>query len=66
MDEKILVIPNAFYSTDEVEKIVGLEENTISRHIKAGKLKASRLGNKHRFLGQDILSYMESQIVKVD
>ena len=51
---------NTIYSTKEVMVVLGLGRAALQRRVKAGQIKHVLMGNKHKFIGQDLLEYMQS------
>ena len=49
---------NEIYTTKEVAEILKISMPTIKRMLKDGRLKSTRIGRQHRFLGNDILDIM--------
>lgn len=61
MKKKLSIVRDAVYSMSEVEELINLESRAIGRRVQSGELKASKLGNKYVFFGQDILDFLKSQ-----
>lgn len=61
MESKIEVKPNATYSINEAQSVLGLKRVAIYERVKRNDLKASLLGNKYRFFGNDLIDYLKSQ-----
>jgi excisionase family DNA binding protein len=43
-----------FYSPDQVAELLGVHVRTVRRHIREGKLKASRIGKQYRVAASDL------------
>ena len=43
-----------FYSPDQVAEILNLHVRTVRRHIREGRLKASRIGKQYRIAASDL------------
>lgn len=52
------IVEKAVYTTSEVAKILGLNESTIQKHVRDGKLAAKKLGGMYRITGQSIMDFM--------
>lgn len=48
-------------SLEEVAKLLGVSERTIRREVKAGKLRAFRVGSQLRFRPESVDEYMKNQ-----
>ncbi len=51
---------------EEVAKFLKVSERTVLREIKAGKIKAFRVGRSLRFKREEVEKYMQSQEVHPD
>ena len=52
---------NEIYTTKEVAEILKISMPTIKRMLKDGRLKSTRIGRQHRFLGKEILNIMRGR-----
>jgi len=52
---------NEVYTTKEVANLLKVSLPTVKRMLKDGRLKSTRIGRQHRFLGKDILDILISQ-----
>jgi len=50
--------PNAFYTTEQLSKLLGVHRNTV-RKLKT-ELNAKRVGRSYKFLGKSILNFLGS------
>lgn len=48
-----------FYSLDETADLLGVHRNTVKNHIKAGKIKAGKVGQQWRIPRESILELFE-------
>lgn len=55
---KVPIHPYAVYDTKETADLLGVEQITIQRYIKSGKLSATRFGKVYRISGQAIIELM--------
>ena len=55
-----IVKADRLYSPREIAESLRVSQATISRAIRAGKLKAFRVGNQWRLLGADVVSYVNT------
>jgi len=46
---------------DEVARLLKINEQTVKRMANRGELPGFRIGNRWRFMRQDILDYIEEQ-----
>jgi len=49
------------YTTKQVAEILKVSLPTIKRMLKDGRLKSTRIGRQHRFLGREILAKLEGE-----
>lgn len=49
------------WNRKEVAEALGMHPNTISRHIKAGKLNAAKPGRKFLITRSDLVDYLGSE-----
>ena len=54
MDEELKV-----YAVKEVADLLKVSKMSVSRYIKAGKLKSSKLGRMYRITDDDLRKYLE-------
>ena len=47
------------YTVKEVAELLQVSKMTISRYIKAGKLKSSKLGRMYRIADDDLRKFLE-------
>lgn len=47
------------YTVKEVAELLQVSKMTISRYIKAGKLKSVKLGSMHRIADDDLRKFLE-------
>jgi len=50
--------PNEVYTTKEVAELLKVSLPTIKRMLKDKRLKSTRIGKQHRFLGRDLLDML--------
>lgn len=48
------------YTVKEVAELLRVSQMTISRYIKSGKLKSSKLGRMHRIVESDLKAFLEN------
>lgn len=53
-----------YYNLEQVAKMLMVSERTILREIKAGKIKAFKVGRALRFKPESIQAYVDTQEVK--
>ncbi len=58
--------PNRFYTSYEVADRWGLHRNTIIKLVQRRELPATIIGKKYKFLGSDLLSYIEKNTIKTN
>jgi putative molybdopterin biosynthesis protein len=56
----------ASLSVEDVAKILNVSERTVSRQVKAGKLKAFRVGRSLRFRPEAVEEYIRNQEISTD
>ena len=49
------------YSVRETAQILSLNEETLRRYIKAGKIRASKIGKVWRIQEEDIKAFLDSK-----
>ena len=47
------------YTVKEVAEILRVSQMSVSRYIKSGKLKSSKLGRMHRITDTDLRKFLE-------
>lgn len=47
------------YTVKEVAELLRVSQMTISRYIKSGKLKSSKLGRMHRIVESDLKAFLD-------
>jgi excisionase family DNA binding protein len=57
--EAIEIKEKAVYTFEEACKILKTSDTNLRRKLKGGAIKFSRLGRQYRFLGRDILEFLE-------
>jgi excisionase family DNA binding protein len=55
----IEIRPNAVYTLSEVCQILRISDATARRWLKAGKLRAARVGRAYRVLGSQLLDALD-------
>jgi excisionase family DNA binding protein len=53
---------NGVYTYEELEKILGITQRTLSYFVEKGDLKVIKFGNKYRFLGDEVLKFLRSKM----
>jgi putative molybdopterin biosynthesis protein len=53
-----------FYTLEQMAKMLEVSERTIMREIKAGKLRAFKVGRSLRFTPEAVQEYIQRQEVK--
>lgn len=53
-----------FYSLEHVAKMLQVSERTIMREIKAGKIRAFKVGRALRFTPEAVHEYIQKQEIK--
>lgn len=56
--EPMHIEPNEVYTTKEVAELLKVSLPTIKRMLKDKRLKSTRIGKQHRFLGRDLLDML--------
>ena len=54
-----MTVDDRLYSVSEVAKHLGMSQDTITTWIKAGRLKASRIGRFWRIRARDLESFID-------
>ena len=49
------VNPNQVYTTEEARDFLRISERTIKRHLKAGLIRANKVGGRYRIMGRELL-----------
>lgn len=52
---------NEVYTTKEVAQILKISLPTVKRMLKDGRLKSTRIGRQHRFLGRELLDILRTR-----
>lgn len=60
MDKEIKY--NAVYTTNEAQKLLKISNSTIKRMLKAGLIRANKVGGQYRILGKEILRLVSPEI----
>ncbi len=47
--------PNQIYTTKETQELLKISNSTIKRLLKAGLLRANKIGKQYRIMGHEIL-----------
>jgi len=47
--------PNQVYTTEEARDFLRISERTIKRHLKAGLIRANKVGGRYRIMGRELL-----------
>jgi excisionase family DNA binding protein len=53
-----------YYSLEEVAQILRISERTVTREIRAGKIRAFKAGRALRFTPEAVQEYIKNQEVK--
>lgn len=53
-----LTVPSPLHDVEDVARLLGVSVSTIRRLVKAGELRAMRIGKQLRFDGRDIEAYL--------
>jgi hypothetical protein len=59
-----VVHANAIYSASDVQQIVKGSKSLIRREVRLGRLRVSRRGGRHFFLGEWVLEWLRSGELK--
>ena len=62
----IEIRPNAVYTLSEVCQILRISDATARRWLKAGKLRAARVGRAYRVLGSQLLDALDRGMADLD
>lgn len=57
-------MPEKFYSTVEVAKILGISRIAVFKKIKTGKMKAMKVGKGYVVAKQDLMEHYRAKITK--
>lgn len=52
---------NEVYTTKEVAELLKISLPTVKRMLKDGRLKSTRIGRQHRFLGRELLDILRTR-----
>ncbi len=55
--------PYTIYNLEEAADILGVDRKTMYKKIKAGQIKSKIVGKGHKFLGENLLSFMGSPTI---
>ena len=50
-------------SAEETAEVFGVVSATVRRYAREGKIRAFKVGNLYKFLGSDVLQFIESNAV---
>lgn len=56
--------PDAVYTTEEAQKLLKISNSTIKRMLKAGLIRANKVGKQYRILGRELLRLVSPAIEK--
>ncbi len=56
--------PNSVYTTAETQEILKISNSTIKRLLKAGFIRANKIGGQYRILGKEILRLVSPEVEK--
>ncbi len=62
MESSNQINSNAIYTYKQLEKILGVTKRTLSSYVESRKLKPIVFGNKYRFLGSEVLRFLEEMM----
>jgi excisionase family DNA binding protein len=62
----IEIRPNAVYTLSEVCQILRISDATARRWLKAGKLRAARVGRAYRVLGSQLLEALDKGVSELE
>jgi hypothetical protein len=62
MERKNLINSNAVYTYQHLEEILGITKRTLSSFVETKELKPIVFGNKYRFLGSEVLRFLEARM----
>lgn len=54
--------PNEVYTTRESQKLLKISSSTIKRLLKAGLIRANKIGGQYRILGHELLRLLSPEI----
>ena len=57
----MISVSDDILDADEVARLLKINEQTVKRMANRGELPGFRIGNRWRFMRQDILDYIEEQ-----
>jgi putative molybdopterin biosynthesis protein len=58
------MMEKTFYTLEQLAKMLGVSQRTIMREVKAGKLRAFKVGRALRFTSEAVQEYIQRQEVK--
>jgi excisionase family DNA binding protein len=56
------VRPNQIYTTKEAQNLLKISNSTIKRMLKAGLLRANKIGKQYRIMGHEILRLVSPEL----
>lgn len=62
MDTKDHIEPNAVYTYSDLERILDVSKRTLSFYVDKKEIHPIVFGNKYRFLGKEILRFLEQRM----
>lgn len=57
-----MISPNEIYTTEEARDFLKVSESTIKRLLKAGIIKAYKVGGQYRIWGSEILKLVSPEV----
>lgn len=60
VDSRVPIKPDFLYRRGELADQLNCSARTIDRHVSRGELRALAVGCQVRFLGQDVISWIEN------
>ncbi len=61
MDE---IKQNAVYTTNEAQELLKISNSTIKRMLKAGLIRANKVGGQYRIMGKELLRIVSPELEK--
>lgn len=58
--KELNISPEIYYESQEVEKMLGVTRTTLHRYRTQGLIQFYRWGNRVRYLGSDLLDFIQS------
>ena len=62
MKEIHIINENSIYTYADLEEILGLTKRTLSSFVESRELRPIIFGNKYRFLGSEVLRFLEARM----